>query len=223
MAEALEAGHAAAPLSGHLDVDADLLLGPASSLLRYAAEEGPQTLAADARARQEDLPSTRRARLLEYWSGDRPATEDYLSRAILRPYVEVLRLAAITPDRIHRRGRCPFCGGSPWVGARRDGSAMEGARRMLCCALCGGEWLFERILCPSCFEENPDRLPSFSSDAHPSVRIEACETCQRYVKTLDLSQDARPIPEVDDLVSVAMDLWALDQGFTRLEPGLAGL
>jgi len=100
---------------------------------------------------------------------------------------------------------------------------MEGARRMLACALCGGEWLFGRILCPSCFEGDPYKLPSFENDKHSAVRVEACETCHRYVKSLDLSQDARPIPEVDDLASLAMDLWAIEQGYSRIEPGLAGV
>jgi len=158
-----------------------------------------------------------------YWAGDRSSGEDYLSRAILRPYVELLRGLNVAPDRAHRRGRCPFCGGAPWISARREGSAEEGARRLLGCALCGLEWNFNRILCPSCFEEDPHRLPSFQNDKHPAVRIEACETCRRYVKSLDLSLDARPIPEVDDLVSIAMDLWAVEQGYSRIEPGLAGL
>jgi FdhE protein len=83
--------------------------------------------------------------------------------------------------------------------------------------------MFQRILCPSCFEADPARLPSFSSDRHVNVRVEACETCRRYVKSLDLSLDARPIPEVDDLLSISLDLWAAEQGFTRLEPGLAGI
>ena len=100
---------------------------------------------------------------------------------------------------------------------------MEGAKRMLGCALCGGEWLFGRILCPSCSEGDPHRLPSFHDEKHPTVRIEACETCHRYVKSIDLSEDARPIPEVDDLVSLAMDLWAVEQGYERIEPGLAGI
>ena len=94
---------------------------------------------------------------------------------------------------------------------------------MLGCALCGGEWLFGRILCPSCSEGDPDKLPSFQNEKHKAVRIEACETCHRYVKSIDLSEDARPIPEVDDLVSLSMDLWAVEQGYTRIEPGLAGL
>jgi formate dehydrogenase accessory protein FdhE len=211
------------PLTGRLDHDAETVLSTASAILRYAAAAGPPLLAETARARQADLPSTANTRLLVFWSEDRSSAEDYLSRAILRPYVETLRGAGVAPDRIHRRGRCPFCGGPPWVGARRDGSLMEGARRMLSCALCGNEWPFERILCPACLEENPERLPSFSSPAHPLVRIEACETCHRYVKSIDLSEDARPIPEVDDLVSLSLDLWAVEQGFRRIEPGLAGL
>jgi len=189
--------------------------------MRYAAEEGPQVLAQEAQARQKDLASTARTRLQVYWEGDR--SDDYLSRAILRPYVEFLRSINVAPDRVHRRGQCPFCGGSPWVSARREGSLMEGAKRMLACGLCGGEWLFGRILCPSCFEGDPHKLPSFQNEKNPAVRIEACDTCQRYVKSIDLSEDARPIPEVDDLASLSMDLWAAGQGYTRIEPGLAGI
>jgi FdhE protein len=100
---------------------------------------------------------------------------------------------------------------------------MEGARRNLACGLCGGEWLFQRVLCPACFEEDPRKLPSFQTEQHPHVRIEACETCRKYVKSLDLSEDARPIPEVDDLTSLSLDLWARGEGFERIEPGIAGL
>jgi len=191
--------------------------------VRFADESGPEGLSEDARARRSEPPSTARQRLLVYWSGDRPTTEDYLSRAILRPYAEFLRSFAVPPDRIHARGRCPFCGGAPWVSARREGSSSEGARRTLACALCGLEWLFERIVCPSCFEQDPHKLPLFRDERHPTVRIEACEVCRRYVKSLDLSDDARPIPEVDDLATIAIDLWAAEQGFTRIEPGLAGI
>jgi formate dehydrogenase maturation protein FdhE len=43
------------------------------------------------------------------------------------------------------------------------------------------------------------------------------------VKSIDAGVDAQAIPEVDDLLSVALDLWAQGQGYSRLEPGLAGL
>ena len=223
VSDAIERSHAREPFTGHLDEDAERFSDQFSFVIRYAAEEGPQALSDEARSRLKDLPSTARARLLVYWAGDRPSSEDYLSRAILRPYVEFLRSINVAPDRIHRRGQCPFCGGGPWISARREGSLMEGARRMLCCALCGGEWLFGRILCPSCFEGDPHKLPFFPNEKSPAVRVEACEICHRYIKSLDLSQDARLIPEVDDLGSLAMDLWAVEQGYTRIEPGLAGI
>ncbi len=223
LAAFLETSHAEAPLSGHLDEDSERFLDRISSIIEYAADAGPEALSDTAHSRQSDLAATAHARLLAYWAGDTTAREDYLSRAILRPYVEFLRLVVTPPDRPHRQGRCPFCGGWPWVSARREGSLMEGAKRMLACALCGGEWLFGRILCPACFEEDPRKLPSYTTERHPAVRIEACETCRKYVKSLDLSEDARPIPEVDELASLALDLWAHEQGFERIEPGIAGI
>ena len=30
-------------------------------------------------------------------------------------------------------------------------------------------------------------------------------------------------PEVDELASIAMDVWATEQGYRRIEPGLAGV
>lgn len=222
-ADLLAAAHRDDALTAHLDDDAERLAGIGAAVLRYAQEEGPPALSEESRERRSDLPSTARTRLLVYWAGDRPSTEDYLSRAILRPYVEFLRSWNLAPDRVHKQGKCPFCGGAPWMAVRREGSLQEGARRTLACALCGLEWRINRIFCPACFEEDPYRLPSFQNDRHPAVRIEACETCHRYVKSLDLSLDARPIPEVDELLSIAMDLWAVEQGYTRIEPGLAGL
>jgi formate dehydrogenase maturation protein FdhE len=223
LAGALESVHARTPLSGRLERDVAAVRESSPVVLSAAARSASPVLSEAARERSADLPSTAETRLLVYWSGDRPTSEDYLSRAILRPYVEVLRSLSRSPDRVHRRGSCPFCGGLPAIVSRRDGSELEGARRLLGCGLCGGDWTFQRILCPSCYEEDPAKLPSFRSEHHPAVRIEACETCRRYVKSLDLSEDARPIPEVDDLVSLSMDLWAVEQGFTRIEPGLAGL
>ena len=89
--------------------------------------------------------------------------------------------------------------------------------------MCGGEWPIGRIRCPACSEDDPARLPSFSGDRYAAARIEACETCRGYVKSIDLTLEARAIPEVDDLVSLGLDLWASEQGFERIEPGLAGL
>ena len=80
-----------------------------------------------------------------------------------------------------------------------------------------------RVRCPSCGEADPQKLPSFGSDPHPGVRLETCDTCHRYVKSIDLTLDGRAIPEIDDLCSLSLDLWAAEQGYERLEPSLAGV
>jgi formate dehydrogenase accessory protein FdhE len=214
--------HGAQPLSGRLETDADRLLDGLGALLDFASLQGPAGLADQARSRSRETRTVARGRLLAWWQGESSSAEDYLSRAFLRPYAEVLTRLGGRPDRRLEPGRCPTCGGLPWIAARRAESDADGARRSLGCALCGGEWTFSRIRCPGCGEEDAARLPSFRTETHPAVRIEACEACRRYVKSLDLTADGRVVPEVDDLVSLSMDLWAGSQGFTRLEPGLAG-
>lgn len=206
-------------LTGRLSEDIRSL--PARPILRAAADHGPEVLAIEADKRLHDDAETAATRLLVYWSGD--AREDFLSRAVLQPYAETLRARGITPDRIHARGHCPFCGSAAWVSLRKSAPDAESGFRYLCCSLCALEWQINRIQCPSCFEEDPPKLPVFGGDAHPNVRMEMCETCRRYIKSIDLTKDARPVPIIDDLLSIAMDLWAVDEGYTRIEPGLAGL
>ena len=223
LAATLEARHARQPLTGRLDEDVTLLVETSQELLHFVAENGPPGLAHAARDRSTDeAGSTVGTDLARFWDG-RAATPDYLSRALLRPYVEVLASLRIRPDRAPRQRHCPFCGGAPWIAARRAVAEADGEARFLGCSLCGGEWPLARVRCASCEEEHPERLPSFRSDPYPAVRIEACETCRRYVKSIDLTVDGNGIPEVDDLASLGMDLWAASQGFARIEAGLAGI
>lgn len=186
----------------------------AREVIDYVASRGPKELAAEARAFDSD-------RLRAYWGG--LAEFDYLSRAALSPYARVLRERGVAPGR--PEGPCSFCGGAPWVSARRGGGGPnnDGAARSLLCALCAQEWQVARIHCVACGEENPEKLPNYSAPEHQEARIEACETCRGYVKSIDLTRDARLLPEVDDLASISLDLWAVEQGFQRIEPGLAGL
>ena len=148
---------------------------------------------------------------------------DEAAGALLKPWVELLASERRQPARDRRKGTCPFCGGGAWVATRRTLPESHGAQRALVCALCAGHWEFPRIRCPACGEASPEKLPNFQDPQNAAVRIEACDTCKRYVKSIDLSLDARPIAEVDDLASLPLDLWAVEQGYQRIEPGLAGI
>lgn len=222
LATAMSARHAETPFSGAA-VDLARIVDLLPPLLAFASTDGPPELADAAAARNRDDEATAAGRLRVYWEGDREVQDDYLSRAFLRPYGELLAHASIAADRPRHQGHCPACGSAPIISYRKELPETNGGARFLVCGLCGTNWAFNRIRCPSCHEEDPTKLPGFQSDVHKNVRIEACETCRRYVKSLDLTLDARPLPEVDDLVSLAMDLWAIEEGWTRLEPGWAGI
>jgi formate dehydrogenase maturation protein FdhE len=139
---------------------------------------------------------------------------------MLRPWAEVLRGHGVRPDRPRPPGHCPFCGGLAVLACWRPASGAVGNTRLLLCDSCGLEWPAARSACPACGEEDPRKLPSFTSPEHPAARIEACASCRKYLKAIDLTVDARAVAEVDDLGTLALDSWALAHGYTRLEPWL---
>ena len=114
--------------------------------------------------------------------------------------------------------RCPVCAGSPVVGVLREEG--HGARRALVCGLCLTEWDYLRLVCVGCGEQQFESLPVFTAEQFPHVRIEACDICRIYLKTIDLTKDGRAVPVVDDIASISLDLWARDRGYTRLRASL---
>ena len=201
--------------------DLGAVASAARPLLEFCAQKGPVELAAEARLALEDAVGFGE-RVRAYWqTGD----FDYLARAVLQPYARMLRETGQSPGR-GVSGPCVFCGTGAWIASRRippGPGTGEGALRMLHCALCAFSWQVARIHCPGCGEEDPEKLPSFTAPQHLGVRVEACDSCKTYVKSVDLTLDARRVPEIDELVSLSMDLWAVEQGYERMEPGLAGL
>jgi FdhE protein len=98
----------------------------------------------------------------------------------------------------------------------------DGGKRCMVCSFCGYEWEFRRILCPTCGEEEEKKLPVYVAEQFPHVRVEACETCKFFVRTIDLTKDGYAVPVVDDLAAIPLTLWAHEHGYSRLQPNLLG-
>jgi formate dehydrogenase accessory protein FdhE len=133
--------------------------------------------------------------------------------------------SALETDRARRwkadatyAARCPICASAPVAAALREEG--QGARRSLVCSLCFTEWDYFRIQCPACEENRFDALPVYTADAPAAARIDACDSCRTYIKTLDLTRDGLAVPMVDDLASLPLDLWARERGYQRLYPNL---
>lgn len=116
---------------------------------------------------------------------------------------------------------CPLCSRKPLVGVLRPEG--DGAKRSLVCMLCGFEWNFRRILCPACGEEDVHKLAVYTAEEFAHVRVEACDTCRRYIKTVDLTKDGHAVPAVDELATIPLNLWAVEHGYTKLQANMLGI
>jgi formate dehydrogenase maturation protein FdhE len=90
------------------------------------------------------------------------------------------------------------------------------ARVLEGCAPVADSW---RDACVAC----GGPVHTYASPEFAHIRVEACDACGDYVKAVDLSQDPAALPEVDDLASVPLDLWAIEHGYRKSSPNLFGL
>ncbi|HUJ20445.1 MAG TPA: formate dehydrogenase accessory protein FdhE [Bryobacteraceae bacterium] len=78
-------------------------------------------------------------------------------------------------------------------------------------------------MCPQCKEESETRLPVYTADQFPHVRVEACDSCQTYIKSVDLTRNGLAVPVVDELATVSLNVWAEQRGYAKLQLNLLGM
>jgi FdhE protein len=54
------------------------------------------------------------------------------------------------------------------------------------------------------------------------MRIEACNSCRRYLLAIDVARDRMAVPLVDEMAAIPLDLYARDRGYTKTTPNLVG-
>ena len=208
-------------------LDLQLLLPNVSSLLSVVRRIAPPALAAVAEELEQEEPGYWEYLLSTYWKADGHVVEDapethlFFVRAVLQPYAEYLvdqREVELPRFGAHK---CPICGGKPQVGVLREEG--HGAKRSLVCSLCLTEWDYRRVVCPACGEERFDKLATYTASQFEHMRVEACETCKKYITTVDLSKNGLAVPEVDELATIPLSLWAQENGYTKLQPNLLGM
>ena len=209
-------------------LDLAVVLPHFRGLLGMVEARAPKSLAQAARQLAELPSDSWVAMLTAYWEvGGRNdqqvgAFAEFFPRVLLQPHAEMAAGEARgnVSSTAGAPKRCPICGARPLAGVLRPEG--DGGKRFLLCSFCSNEWEFRRILCPVCGEENEKKLPVFVAEELPHLRMECCETCRFYTRTIDLTKDGNAVPIVDDLAAVPMTLWAEEQGYSRLQPNLLG-
>jgi formate dehydrogenase maturation protein FdhE len=52
--------------------------------------------------------------------------------------------------------------------------------------------------------------------------VEACDTCKTYLKSVDLTVEGRAVPEVDEVATAPLDLWAAERDYHKILPNVMG-
>ena len=130
----------------------------------------------------------------------------------LRPTLEILadKYGDLIKKSGWSEGYCPVCGKEPKIGEIRD----EAGHRVLYCTQCGIEWDFTSIKCPFCGNEEQKTLAYFTVEGDERYRVEVCDNCKRYIKTVDFRDTKEKADlEVEDIATIHLDMLANEEGY----------
>jgi FdhE protein len=209
------------------DLDFFALLPRFAPFLGIIEKSAPGSLSKRANQMREKESSEWQRRLEEFWQKDSflaehvDPSEALICWMFLRPYAEYLGDHTLHEPLHGTPSLCPLCNSKPLVGVLRPEG--DGAKRSLICSLCATEWSYRRIVCPECGEEDVRKLAVYTAEQFKHVRVDACDTCRNYIKTVDLTKNGHAVPEVDELATIPLNLWAADHGYSKSQTNLLGI
>jgi FdhE protein len=134
----------------------------------------------------------------------------------IRPSIEagVEQVRGELDPETWRKGHCPVCGSLPSLSLLKG----EEGRRYLLCSFCGYEWRMDRLCCPACDNKEQESLGYFCGEGEETFRIDLCDACHHYIKTIDYRSLEESDPSLEDLATLHLDVLAAQKGYRRAVP-----
>jgi FdhE protein len=127
----------------------------------------------------------------------------FLIQSSVRPSIEtgMEQLRSELDPETWLKSHCPVCGSLPSLSLLKG----EGGKRYLLCSYCGYQW---RI----------GSLKYFLGEGEEAYRIDLCDKCHQYIKTIDYRTLEESDPVLEDLATLHLDLLASQKGYKRSVP-----
>ncbi|MGI9513935.1 MAG: formate dehydrogenase accessory protein FdhE [Anderseniella sp.] len=135
-----------------------------------------------------------------------------------RPSIEAARdlyLAGVELET-WKKVYCPACGSLPALNVLKG----EPVQRCSICTKCGCEWPGDRLACAICGDRGKDTRSYFHAEDEEAYRIDVCDNCRNFVKTIDLTKTDAPDPVLEDLATLHLDVIAVKKGYSRAVPNV---
>jgi FdhE protein len=140
----------------------------------------------------------------------------FLIQSSIRPSIEagVEQLRNEVDPETWLKGYCPLCGSFPSLSLLKE----EVGKRYLLCSFCGYQWRIERLICPFCNNQEQRSLQYLCGEGEESYRIDLCDKCHQYIKTIDYRNLEESDPSLEDLATLHLDILASQKGYKRPVP-----
>ncbi|MFV9645858.1 MAG: formate dehydrogenase accessory protein FdhE [Desulfobacterales bacterium] len=118
--------------------------------------------------------------------------------------------AYLDKDKPWGKGYCPICGSPPGLSMFEG----EGGERFLLCGFCGHKWSSRRLYCPFCDNTDSKTLNYIYSDEEKEYRVDLCDKCKKYIKTIDTRKTERIIyPPFEQVATLHLDIKAKEMKY----------
>jgi FdhE protein len=140
----------------------------------------------------------------------------FLVRSSTRPSIDAVRQQLCGDILVDGwdRSDCPVCGSAPMLSLLKG---QRGLRHSLC-SRCGCEWKVDRVSCCVCGNKDAGSLQYFHSEGDTACRIDLCDKCRHYIKTIDCRSLEASDPYLEDLATLHLDVVATQKGYTSAVP-----
>jgi FdhE protein len=111
------------------------------------------------------------------------------------------------------KGTCFVCGAAATLAELQENNQVKHLR----CGSCGADWVFRRLQCVYCGNEDHRTLNTLYAEKElEKMRVEACNKCKGYLKVISTFTPTPPeMLTVEDLATLQLDYVAKEHGYTR--------